>query len=206
MAFRLKRGLRYALPVLIVLAATACAGMFPSVPRDDAGRDSGGRAGEAAEAGRPGVEPVGASPAQPERTSPGDADRQIWRVIAQGDQSAVRIPVRRAVADPSVWYEVWAAIHSNVMNPPPLPAVDFARETVIVLLLGERRTGGYAVSIGSIAVDRNVVDVEVAVRRPGAEDMVTLALTAPYQLAAIPFAAVTVIFSGDDVETGFEGD
>lgn len=146
---------------------------------------------------------------EPATTQPPPVDPD-WRVLDAGTNSAVRIPVARAVHDASVWTEVWAAIHANMIDPPALPTVNFARETVIVLLLGERRTGGYSVRVDgwrTTSSNRSpAVEVTIHVTAPAAGDMVTQALTSPYELSAIPIASAAVTFVGDDVERGFEGD
>lgn len=147
-------------------------------------------------------------------TEPPTASQPIgrgWRILDAGTNSAVRIPVARAVHDAAVWTEVWAAIHANRVDPPALPNVDFRSESVIVLLLGERRTGGYAVGIDGVAPiggarSPQTVEVTVSVSAPGPGDMVTQALTSPYELSAIPIASAQVTFVGDDVEVGFEHD
>jgi hypothetical protein len=38
------------------------------------------------------------------------------------------------------------------------------------------------------------------------EELVTQSLTAPYFVATIPYADREIVFTGDDVETGFVGD
>ena len=148
---------------------------------------------------------------EPSVADPRPSVERDWRVLDAGTNSAVRIPVARAVHDAAVWTEVWAAIHANRVDPPALPSVDFRSESVIVLLLGERRTGGYEVGIDAVtpiggAHSPQAVDVTVRVIAPGPGDMVTQALTSPYELSAIPFASARVTFVGDDVEDGFEGD
>lgn len=129
-----------------------------------------------------------------------------YEVLARGQQSAVRVPLARAIADPALWSDLWAALTANRADPPARPEVDFDEETVVVLLLGERRTGGYAVGIERVRERRNEVEVVVDVQRPAPGDMVTQALTSPYFVATIPVTDKPVVFSGDEVEEGFEGD
>ncbi len=129
-----------------------------------------------------------------------------YEVLARGQQSAIRVPLARAITDPALWADLWAALTANQADPPARPEVAFDEETVVVLLLGERRTGGYAVRIDRVHDRRSEVEVVVEVQRPAPGDMVTQALTSPYFIATIPVTDKPVVFSGDEVEAGFEGD
>ena len=129
-----------------------------------------------------------------------------WEVIASGQQSAVRVPAAGAITNEVALADVWRALFANRTPVPPIPAVDFAHETVIVLLLGERRTGGYAVRITEIIEYDRMVEVRVGVETPAPDEMVIQVLTAPYTVATIPITGKDVVFVGDDVEEGFEGD
>ena len=129
-----------------------------------------------------------------------------WSVIATGQQSAVRVPAVGAITNDRALADVWGALFANRSPVPPIPAVDFAHETVILLLLGERRTGGYAVHIAEVIEYDRMVEIRVWVEKPAPDDMVIQVLTAPYTIATIPITGKDVIFTGDDVEEGFEGD
>ena len=143
---------------------------------------------------------------QPDPRGGTDPSARRWREIASGQQSAVRIPVARAVSHADLWADFWAAITANQPDPPTLPQVDFEHETVVVLILGERTTGGYSVGIAAVVERRLEVEVVVLVSRPPPGAMVTQALTTPYYVAAIPIVARDIVFTGDSLEVGFHGD
>lgn len=144
---------------------------------------------------------------QPQQDAPQEEAReQPWTELASGSQSAVRTPVTRAIRDPGLWADFWAAITANQLPPPPRPQVDFSERTAIVLLLGERRTGGYGISIRDVVYGSGEVEVVVEIERPEPGAMLTQALTAPYYIATIPATDREIVFTGDDVEAGFEGD
>ena len=142
----------------------------------------------------------------PARPADRPEDRITIRKVGGGLHSAVRVPVARAVDLATNWQDVWAVIHANQADPPPVPTVDFARETVLVVLLGDRPTGGYAVEVTAVRRVAGGFEADVAVTAPGPEDMVTQAFTSPWTAVAIPFAQARVRFTGDDIEEGFVGD
>lgn len=203
------------LAVIVLLAAGSCA-LFEPLTRG-AGE---AEAPDIEESERPTAEPSRHAP--PEEAPADDAPTQDtpaedtpaeeapptqgYEVLARGQQSAIRIPLVRAIADPVLWADLWAALTANQADPPERPAVDFDKETVVVLLLGERRTGGYSVRIEHARERRGEVKVVVDVERSAQGEMVTQALTSPYFVATVPVAGASVVFSGDDVEVGFQGD
>jgi hypothetical protein len=146
-------------------------------------------------------------PEQPQgREDRAEPESIEWRPLASGQNSAARVPLVRVIRGPDLWADLWAAVTANQLNPPERPAVDFSEEAVVVLLLGERRTGGYSIAIEQIIDRRESVEVVVEVTRPEPGAMVTQALTSPFYIAAVPVADKKIAFSGDNPEDGFEGD
>lgn len=100
--------------------------------------------------------------------------------------SGLRAPQRSVVRDEGAWREAWAAIWSNHSPTPPLPAVDFTREMIIVVALGERRSGGYSILIDSAAVSDGGLVIWVHTISPGPRCVTTGALTQPVDAARLP--------------------
>ena len=159
---------------------------------------------------RPRDEPDAVEPAEQEPVAPPETvvrpDTVAWEIIASGQQCAIRVPVAREITDAAFWADVWAAVHANVTPQPERPEVDFSEQTVVLLILGERRTGGYSVGITRVVLGDETANVRVQVDRPAPGAMVTQALTSPWTIATIPVARARVRFTGDRVEEGFEGD
>ena len=61
-----------------------------------------------------------------------------------------------------------------------IPTIDFSKETVIAVFIGEKTSGGYAVSIGSVKEVNEKVMVQIKEIKPGPKDMVTMAITQPF--------------------------
>lgn len=138
---------------------------------------------------------------------PGEQLRRVpVRTLSQGLQSAVRIPVARAITEPDAFAQVWAAITANDPSRPPLPQVDFAEETVLVVLLGERPTAGFASRVVDVQLATDIAQVRLQLIAPAPGAMVAQVVTTPFLIAAIPVTGVEVVFTGDPVEVGFLGD
>jgi protease stability complex PrcB-like protein len=120
------------------------------------------------------------------------------RVLAKGsygregpDQPAVLV----ATSD-AEFNELWQRYVGD--HPPP---VDFSRESAVFLLLGNRSTGGYSIEPQSVGTGEEEVRVEAPVTSPGRESIVTMALTAPFAVVAVPRAGVqsAVWMDGDRI-------
>lgn len=70
-----------------------------------------------------------------------------------------------------------------------LPGVDWTQQAVVVVDMGEQRTGGYSVEITEIKpAGSQELDVRVRVRRPGPGGFVVQAFTHPHASARFPRA------------------
>jgi hypothetical protein len=103
------------------------------------------------------------------------------------------------VSDVSTWTNVWAQVYSGRQPKPALPPVDFEAERVIVVALGERSSGGYAIRIDSLVAFEQGTVVYVTGRAPGDRCGVTMALTQPAHLVRAPTPLEPLIFERQTV-------
>lgn len=96
---------------------------------------------------------------------------------------------RTAVFDEPTFAAIWAHAFANRQPAPPLPSVDFAREFVIVAALGERASGGYAISVARAGHEGDEVTAEIVTTSPGKNCMVTLAMTQPLDIVKLALPA-----------------
>ncbi|EON93826.1 hypothetical protein MARLIPOL_01940 [Marinobacter lipolyticus SM19] len=83
-----------------------------------------------------------------------------------------------------------------------LATVDFEREHLVLVGLGQKPTGGYGVTLDSSAIIDGVLELAVNVRQPSSGTMVTQALTTPCAVIAVsPDAWDRVRVSGAGMET-----
>lgn len=66
-----------------------------------------------------------------------------------------------------------------------LRAIDFEREHLLLVGLGQKTTGGYGLTLQSAEIRDDVLELKMAVRRPAKDAMVTQALTTPCAVIAI---------------------
>ena len=169
---------RHLLPAVLTLAA-ACAPLQPAVSMDPSPPAGGG----------------GATNTVPLRRL-GEAAAAYFRY-----SSGLAQPAREVVRDGAAWSALWARMTQGHAPAPPAPAVDFGREMLLVAALGERGTGGYAVTIESVSDTGGELVARVAEQRPGPRCGTTQAVTAPADVVAIPRSAHAVRWTVREVVT-----
>lgn len=115
-----------------------------------------------------------------------------WREIASGSRSNIGQATRKVIRDPEAWKKWWSE-HRTVETrldgeivPEPPPEVDFEKETVLILTMGTRSTGGFAIRFSGIRREDGVLTASFKTTSPGPDSLVTSALTAPFSIIAVP--------------------
>lgn len=116
-----------------------------------------------------------------------------WKGAYSGQDEAKRV-VATTVEE---WQKIWDATHKRVTPKPELPKVDFEKEMVLAVFMGERRTGGYEIGISKVEASKKGLEVYVKEISPPEGSDVTMAITAPYFIAVVPKVKVAVHFRDD---------
>lgn len=74
-----------------------------------------------------------------------------------------------------------------------LPKINFDKETVIILCLGEKRTGGYGIKVNNIIESEEEIQVFIKEIKPSG-DMVATVITRPFYIAKIPITSKEIKF------------
>jgi hypothetical protein len=115
--------------------------------------------------------------------------------IAFETNSGLGDSLHLVVRDTSSWRRIWQRIHQPFIPQPALPAIDFARDMVVVAAMGTRPSGGYNVVIEGAGEDSSGVEVFVRQSSPAAGCPLSAAFTQPVDVAKIPARPDSVRFS-----------
>lgn len=123
--------------------------------------------------------------------TPEPAHSVTFRVLDSGTQAA-GAPARKNYAAYSKdgFVKLWNMVHGA--SAASLPEIDFSKEYAIGVFAGQKPTGGYSIEVVSVTDEDAVRTVEVGLTKPGANCMVTEALTSPYQIIAVPVSAAAL--------------
>ena len=105
--------------------------------------------------------------------------------VVRGHRSGIREPLQTVIRNQDEWKALWKRHSSTDTNASPAPIIDFNREMIVGIFLGEKHTGGYEVEI--VRAERRDSSLYLYYREesptPGA--MVTQALTQPFHLVRV---------------------
>lgn len=126
----------------------------------------------------------------------------FYDVIAAGNR-AVTGPDSdfRLLDGPGDLAATWATAHAASLEPPAVPRVDFSRESVLALFLGQKPTGGYGIEVTGLANEGGEIYADVKITEPAEGSMASQALTSPWQLVRILRADIHTVWLRN-AETG----
>lgn len=90
-----------------------------------------------------------------------------------------------AIYSEDQWKEVWGKVYALRLPRPELPKIDFEKEMVVAVFMGERPSGGYSIEIINIVRTEEEIVVAVKEKEPPADSLRTMALTQPYHIVAV---------------------
>jgi hypothetical protein len=138
-------------------------------------------------------------PPLPEPDPPGDdpvpPPEEPWRIIAWGGYSGITGIETHVIRTEAEWRNLWNRHHSIVWpGPPPLPHVDFKKETLLAIFAGTFSSGGYGVELTSVEPGEGGLLVDWTEWHAGPNCMVTAAESRPHVIFTIPRETRAIIF------------
>lgn len=110
----------------------------------------------------------------------------VFETVVKASYSGFFEPARGTVRTAEEWGQVWQTLHAGLSPMPPLPAIDFDREMVVLAAAGTRSNGCYALDItGARRRGNGGVELEVTETVPGPTCACTEALTQPVHVVKV---------------------
>ena len=108
--------------------------------------------------------------------------------------SEIRQPERLVIRDQAAWVDAWASLWPALAPIPAPPNVDFGREMIVFVALGERPSSGYSILVDSASTSAQGLTISIGSSAPGPHCGTTLALTQPVDIARLPRIETPVHF------------
>lgn len=96
---------------------------------------------------------------------------------------------RQLITDSASLEATWAALYRGQDPRPPAPTLDFAKDEIVLVAMGNRSSGGYAIVLGRVTENATDRYIEVWEVSPGTNCAVTTALTSPADAVVLPASA-----------------
>ena len=113
--------------------------------------------------------------------------------------SGIVKPLLVVIRDREAWLEFWKQLSSRQQPPPPLPDIDFLREMLIVVSMGQRNTGGFDITVDGVYERDKKLEVVVKNISPGPNCGTTQAFTQPVDIVRVQKSDYSVVFRETDV-------
>lgn len=112
-------------------------------------------------------------------------------IYASSQCGSLNRPALAWIVDAEAWQRQYAQVMSLRMTPPPPPVVDFTREGVLLIAMGQQSSGGYALSLSGApaTVENGVLTAPLEWREPPPGYAQTQVMTHPCLLVKLPKAA-----------------
>lgn len=125
----------------------------------------------------------------------GDDVRVPFETIMQGQQAGRTEAGNLVVDSPADLERVWRQIQVRDDDYGEPPELSFSEETVIVLFMGRRNTGGYTIEVEEVRAEPDRVTVYYREYSPAPGDVVAQVLTSPFHVVRIPRLGRPIRFS-----------
>ena len=124
------------------------------------------------------------------------SERVPFVTIDQGFRSGVRERKFLVIKTEPEWKAVWQSHGQPLIPVKELPRVDFDKEMIVAVFLGEKPTGGYKVEITAMEEDQGKGQLRVVTRegKPPVGSIATQALTQPYHVVRVKKSDLTTTF------------
>jgi hypothetical protein len=110
-------------------------------------------------------------------------------------------PARRVVEDEAAWAGVWSRAFGTGPGAPARPAVDFAKERVLVVAAGTRPTGGHAIAVDRVEATAGGLVARVVLSAPGPACAAIQMRTQPLDLVRLTRKGGAVRFESEEKVT-----
>lgn len=121
-----------------------------------------------------------------DKPEPPEPPEPPFKTVAKGAFSGFQKAAEMVVTNQTQWGALWQE-HSGQQEPKKAaPAIDFAKETVLFVALGQKNTGGHQIQIVDIIRRPGRTEVLVVRRKPAPGAMNLQALTAPFHIVRVP--------------------
>ena len=130
----------------------------------------------------------------------------VWEVIASGAQAVPgETPSFQFITNEAQLIEAWNRAYGTRLNVPPLPDVDFRRETLLAVFQATKSTGGYGLEVEGVSLEGRDIYVDVLETKPAAGTITTQALTTPWLMLRVLRGDVNAAWFRESTENALIG-
>lgn len=115
-------------------------------------------------------------------------------VIAESNNGGFVEKMNRIITNIDDLDKAWGKAFVNYERKKPIPVIDFEKQVVLLVAMGEKSNGGYSIKVGSVTNNTKNTVVTVLETIPGESCPTPSVMSYPYQLVLMPKQDSEVIF------------
>jgi hypothetical protein len=117
-----------------------------------------------------------------------------FTTISVGTFSGYGRQANLVIQDSQAWIDLWNQHMLFMVEPLPVPEVDFSKDMIVAVFMGVVNTGGYSLHINEVVETDSVIVVKMERTEPGPTCIVPQVLTQPYHMIQITRTEKPVTF------------
>jgi len=118
----------------------------------------------------------------------------LFKTLIENQMGGYVTPEIRVVKDREGLVKVYGQVNKTRKPGFPIPDIDFSKETIVAVFMGEKSTGGFGVSVEEVKEENRKLMVAIKERKPNPKDMVTTVITQPFCIVKINSANKELVF------------
>jgi hypothetical protein len=114
------------------------------------------------------------------------SEELFWEIFAQGNQAiASEANQYFVISNEAQLLELWNQAYGTQLSVPPLPDVNFERETIVAMFSSTKPTGGFGLEVEEVTLEGSDAYVDIKEISPPVDAITTQALTQPWLMLRI---------------------
>ncbi len=115
--------------------------------------------------------------------------------LQSGDNGGFKSKTNLVISTQEEFLKIWDQAFANYMNKETAPSIDFEKNVILLVALGQKTSGGHTIKVNSVVETKDNTVVNILETSPGKDCMTTEAITYPYQIVQIEKPNKNVQFS-----------
>ena len=108
------------------------------------------------------------------------ASAKLYTVLSESDYQGKETKSFEVIKDTQSLQKLYQAV-----NDEQVPKVDFSKERIVALFLGQKNSGGFSIKVTDVSENAGKIYVSVQETVPKSGEMATMAITNPYTIVKI---------------------
>lgn len=117
-----------------------------------------------------------------------------WEVVLQKAHGGPEDAKFIIAQEPSIVADFYKELNTTISPAYAVPEIDYSKEQLLLLCMGQKHTGGYAIEVTDMVKEGNTLTVLVKETTPEPGAMVTSVLTNPFCIVKMPHTDDKIVF------------